>query len=133
MEQKFLDKNGVAHLFNKLSLQDYPNNETLMSVINAIDETKADKNELPKLQIKTVAYDIETVANEYVLPYKYYLRDVIPEEDIELYGEPISITAWGQSHEPALVTWYGSARREYAVATYYNSTCRLFITYAKLV
>lgn len=46
-EQKFLDESGVVHLYNKLSLQDYPNNETLIGVITAIDETKADKNEIP--------------------------------------------------------------------------------------
>ena len=27
-------------------MQDYPNNETLMAVINAIDETKADKTDI---------------------------------------------------------------------------------------
>jgi hypothetical protein len=39
----FLDKNGVRYLWSQLSLEDYPNNEVLMAVINAIDETKADK------------------------------------------------------------------------------------------
>lgn len=46
MEQKFLDKEGVKVLWNQVSLKDYPNNETLMAVIDAIDETKADKDEL---------------------------------------------------------------------------------------
>ena len=44
--QKFLDYEGVQHLWSKINMQDYPNNETLMAVINAIDETKADKSEL---------------------------------------------------------------------------------------
>ena len=44
--QKFLDYEGVKHLWSKINMQDYPNNETLMAVINAIDETKADKSEL---------------------------------------------------------------------------------------
>lgn len=43
---KFLDEKGVQHLWNQLSLEDYPNNEVLMAVLNAIDETKADKSEL---------------------------------------------------------------------------------------
>lgn len=43
MEQKFLDKEGVKVLWRQASLKDYPNNETLMAVIDAIDETKADK------------------------------------------------------------------------------------------
>lgn len=44
--KKFLDAEGVKHLWSKVNMQDYPNNETLMAVINAIDETKADKSEL---------------------------------------------------------------------------------------
>ena len=45
--KKFLDQEGVAHLWSKINTQDYPNNETLMAVISAIDETKADKEEIP--------------------------------------------------------------------------------------
>lgn len=45
-QKKFLDYEGVKHLWSKINMQDYPNNETLMAVINAIDETKADRSEL---------------------------------------------------------------------------------------
>ena len=44
--KKFLDQEGVKLLWSRLSMEDYPNNETLMAVINAIDETKADRSEL---------------------------------------------------------------------------------------
>lgn len=44
--KKFLDYEGVKYLWSKISMEDYPNNETLMDVIEAIDETKADKSEL---------------------------------------------------------------------------------------
>lgn len=44
--QKYLDFEGVKYLWAKINMQDYPNNKTLVSVINAIDETKADKDEL---------------------------------------------------------------------------------------
>lgn len=44
--KKFLDQDGVAFLWSKLSMQDYPNNDVLMAVITAIDETKADKTDL---------------------------------------------------------------------------------------
>lgn len=40
----YLDSKGVEHLWKKLSLEDYPNNETLVAILNAIDETKADKS-----------------------------------------------------------------------------------------
>ena len=46
MTQKFIDRDGLKVLWKQASLQDYPNNETLMAVIDAIDEIKADKNEL---------------------------------------------------------------------------------------
>lgn len=43
-EKKFLDQNGVEYLWSQLSLEDYPNNETLIAILNAIDTTKQDKN-----------------------------------------------------------------------------------------
>ena len=43
---KILDEQGVQYLWSKLSLEDYPNNEMLVAILNAIDETKADKTEL---------------------------------------------------------------------------------------
>ena len=42
-----LDSNGLTHLWSKISMEDYPNNETLMAVINAIDQTKLDKTIFP--------------------------------------------------------------------------------------
>ena len=48
-EKKFLDQKGVEYLWSRISMEDYPNNEVLVSVINAIDETKADKDEIPTL------------------------------------------------------------------------------------
>ena len=47
MEKKYLDAEGLQYLWSKLSLEDYPNNELLIAVINAIDEGKADKTEIP--------------------------------------------------------------------------------------
>lgn len=41
--KKFLDYEGVKHLWSKISLEDYPNNETLITIINTIDSSKADK------------------------------------------------------------------------------------------
>lgn len=41
---KYLDVNGVSYLWGKISLQDYPNNETLIAILNAIDSTKANKS-----------------------------------------------------------------------------------------
>ena len=46
IKNKFLDYEGVKHLWSKINMNDYPNNQTLIDVINAIDETKADKSEI---------------------------------------------------------------------------------------
>lgn len=43
---KFLDEKGLQHLWSKISMEDYPNNETLIAVLNAIDQTKANKDEI---------------------------------------------------------------------------------------
>lgn len=54
---KVLDAKGVEYLWSKISMQDYPNNETLISVIEAIDETKADKTEIPFIDDTLVLED----------------------------------------------------------------------------
>ena len=48
-EKRFLDQEGVKHLWSKISMEDYPNNDTLIAVLNAIDQTKADRDEIPSL------------------------------------------------------------------------------------
>jgi hypothetical protein len=61
-EKKFLDQTGVEYLWSKIDMQDYPNNETLVAVINAIDENKADKeyvNEQIEKSIITSWNDLE--------------------------------------------------------------------------
>jgi hypothetical protein len=42
-EKKYLDYEGLQYLWSKISMEDYPNNEMLVAIINAIDESKADK------------------------------------------------------------------------------------------
>ena len=66
-EKKFLDQAGVQYLWSQLSLEDYPNNETLIAILNAIDTTKADKADVQstyeKLKSNTILgfYCIEDV------------------------------------------------------------------------
>ena len=45
--KKFLDQEGVQYLWSKIAMEDYPNNDTLIAALNAIDETKADKDTMP--------------------------------------------------------------------------------------
>ena len=42
----YLDSIGLAYLWSKISMEDYPNNETLIAILNAIDSTKVDKKDL---------------------------------------------------------------------------------------
>lgn len=78
--QKFLDQAGVEYLWSKVNMQDYPNNETLIAILNAIDETKADKTELDNYLTKkeyeenggTSSPDIpqeDAIITEYVYTY----------------------------------------------------------------
>lgn len=55
--KKFLDQKGVEHLWSRISMEDYPNNDTLMAVINAIDETKADKSYVNEVISKLATED----------------------------------------------------------------------------
>jgi hypothetical protein len=50
---KVLNEQGLQYLWSKILLEDYPNNETLVAVLNAIDETKADKNQLNDYLLKS--------------------------------------------------------------------------------
>ena len=79
--KKFLDAEGVKHLWSKVNMQDYPNNETLMSVINAIDETKADRSEL----VQSDWNQSDETALDYVKNRTHYdetLETVLIDKDI---------------------------------------------------
>lgn len=52
--KKYLDVDGITYLYKQISLQDYPNNETLINVISAIDETKANKDEVLSLDTEQI-------------------------------------------------------------------------------
>ena len=60
--KKFLDQSGVEHIWNKISIQDYPNYDVFTTVINSIDEIKVDKTELDKY-LKKEDYMAEETGN----------------------------------------------------------------------
>ena len=43
--KKFLDQTGISVIWSKIE-NNYPTNDDLTNIVNAIDETKADKDEL---------------------------------------------------------------------------------------
>ena len=52
--KKYLDYEGLRLLWSKISMEDYPNNETLIAILNVIDETKADKDNVLSLGTQTL-------------------------------------------------------------------------------
>ena len=62
--KKYLDQEGVQYLWSKVSLQDYPNNDTLVAVLNAIDDTKADKESLSNVALTGNWEDIQNKTTE---------------------------------------------------------------------
>lgn len=63
--KKYLDQEGVKYLWSKISMEDYPNNETLIAVLNAIDETKADKDKIPT-KVSQLENDSKYITEEQV-------------------------------------------------------------------
>lgn len=70
---RFLDDKGLQYLWSKVNMQDYPNNETLMAVINAIDETKLDKS-IFEQYIGTEVSSVEPAKND--IPRVYIDGDI---------------------------------------------------------
>ena len=63
--QHFLDAAGLTYLWKKVSMEDYPNNETLIAILNAIDETKANKDEIPT-KVSQLENDSKFASEDYV-------------------------------------------------------------------
>lgn len=73
--KKFLDSEGLKVLWQKISLGDYPNNDTLVTVINAIDENKQDKITGTEKQVagfdingKLIAKDLDETLTQIGVP-----------------------------------------------------------------
>lgn len=85
-EKKFLDQAGVQYLWSQLSLNDYPNNETLIAVLDAIDGAKADKTELTNYYLKTEADTLHQEVEDYVDIQVAALVNAAPET-LDTLGE----------------------------------------------
>ena len=80
--KKFLDIEGLKHLWSKVSLQDYPNNDVLVAVINALDETKADKDEVPT---DVILYSPQNLTDEQKAQARANLGISEPSETVTAY------------------------------------------------
>ena len=96
-EKKFLDQAGVQYLWSKLSLEDYPNNQDLVAVINAIDETKANKTDLNTLNILHNNEILKSLLEIYLLNIDYN-EIAFDVEEITISSNNNSISYLGQGN-----------------------------------
>ena len=96
-EKRFLDQEGVKHLWSKISMEDYPNNETLMAVINAIDETKADKNLVVLKEELPNFHPIATSGNWEDLENKPFYKEINYFDTSTRYNIPLTTLSAAQS------------------------------------
>ena len=80
---KILDAQGLQYLWTKISLEDYPNNETLIAVLNAIDDTKLDKSVFEEYTGAAVS-SVEPATDD--IP-KVYIDGTIPTTKNEVTGK----------------------------------------------
>ena len=69
--KKYLDVEGLKQILQYINLQDYPNNDTLIAVINAIDNSKADKTQLDTSFITHNNVLLNTLLETYLLNINY--------------------------------------------------------------
>ena len=83
---KYLDDKGLQYLWSKLSMQDYPNNETLVAILNAIDETKQNSLTGTPGQFLVIGDDGKPVAQT-ILMNAYYKGTIGPDNSLGNDGD----------------------------------------------
>lgn len=88
--KKFLDQKGLEYLWSKISMEDYPNNDTLIAVINAIDEGKMDKTTAIPLIEQAIAGQVPVVksVDENGKPVEWETRNLAPELIVPIIAYP---------------------------------------------
>ena len=88
--KKFLDQKGVEYLWSKINMQDYPNNDTLVTIINAIDEGKMDKTTAIPLIEQAIAGQVPVVksVDENGKPVEWEARELAPELIVPIIAYP---------------------------------------------
>ena len=86
--KKFLDSEGLGYLWAKIA-DNYSDNQTLLSIINAIDETKADKEEFNNLSNIIIPEQINNAINE--------IDNIVytSEEEYEVSSAPLDADTLG--------------------------------------
>ena len=63
--KKYVDEGGLTHLWTKIE-ENYPTTKDLITIIEAIDEEKADKETLKNYYLKSEADTLHTEIEDYV-------------------------------------------------------------------
>lgn len=116
---KYLDEKGLQHLWSKISMEDYPNNETLIAVLNAIDQTKLDKSVFEEYA-GTAITSIEPKTED--IP-KVFIDGVIPTTKDEVLAELTYISKTETFHAYITIKCQGNSSMSYPKK---NFTIKLF-------
>ena len=109
MGKKYLDAEGLQYLWSKLSLEDYPNNETLIAVLNAIDETKLDKKTFEDFVGESFSI-YEPKNND--IP-KVFIDGIIPTTKDDVLAELTYISKTLQFHSYITIKCQGTSSMKY--------------------
>ena len=115
--KKYLDQEGVKYLWSKISIEDYPNNKTLMAVISAIDETKLDKSIFEDYSgIKAFEPRVDDIP-------KVFINGIIPTTKDDVLAELTYISKTLSFHSYITIKCQGTSSMKYPKK---NFTIKLF-------
>ena len=113
----YLDAEGIKYLWSKVSMEDYPNNETLMAVISAIDETKLDKSIFEDYSgIRVFEPRVDDIP-------KVFINGIIPTTKDDVLAELTYISKTLSFHSYITIKCQGTSSMKYPKK---NFTIKLF-------
>lgn len=122
--KKYLDQEGVKYLWSKISMQDYPNNATLIAVLNAIDATKLDKKTFEEFAGES--FSIQE-PKESDIP-KVFIDGIIPTTKDDVLAELTYISKTLQFHSYITIKCQGTSSMKYPKK---NFTIKLYADEAR--
>ena len=115
----YLDYEGLKYLWSRISMDDYPNNETLIAILNAIDATKLDKSVFEEYVGEAVT-SIEPKTDD--IP-KVFINGNIPSTKDETLAELTYISKTLTFHSYITIKCQGNSSMSYPKK---NFTIKLF-------
>jgi hypothetical protein len=107
--KKYLDIDGLQYLWSRINMQDYPNNEMLIAIINAIDEEKANKDDIPVID---ESFLVTTEPKDDDVP-KVFIDGVIPTTKDDVLAELTYISKTTTFHAYITIKCQGNSSMSY--------------------